>query len=298
MNGIMNIYKEREFTSHDVVAVLRGITHQKKIGHTGTLDPMAEGVLPVCLGNATKLCDMMTDKSKVYEATLLLGKKTDTQDIWGTVISENTEEELNALNSDKISDAILSFAGEYEQVPPMYSAKKVDGRKLYDLARQGVEIERKPVKVTIDAIDIISIELPRIYMRVHCQKGTYIRTLCEDIAAKLGVHGCMEKLLRTQVGPFSIESAIKISQVEDLLNEGAIEKAVLPTDFFFADLPEYVVSPSKMKFLQNGNKLSDCAHEYAAEGARIRMYSFDHVFTGIYEWSSRENLWVPFKMFF
>ena len=181
INGILNIYKEKGYTSHDVVARLRGIVGQKKIGHTGTLDPDAEGVLPVCLGRATKVCDMLTDKDKTYEAVLLLGKTTDTQDISGKVLKECEGDLIKMADEAQIISCIEGFAGEYDQIPPMYSALKVNGRKLYELAREGKTVERKSRKVTIHAIRIKEICLPRVRMEVECSKGTYIRTLCHDI---------------------------------------------------------------------------------------------------------------------
>ncbi len=191
-NGILNVYKEKGYTSHDVVALLRGILKQKKIGHTGTLDPLAEGVLPVCLGTGTKLCDMLTDREKEYEAILLLGISTDTQDITGTVLQKK---EVN-LPEKAVEQAVFSFLGEYNQIPPMYSAIKVEGKKLYELAREGKEIERKARKVGIFSIQILSMDLPKVHIRVSCSKGTYIRTLCHDIGKVLGVGGCMEALVR------------------------------------------------------------------------------------------------------
>ena len=161
INGILNIYKEKGYTSHDVVARLRRIAGQKKIGHTGTLDPDAEGVLPVCLGRATKVCDMLTDRDKTYEAVLLLGRTTDTQDISGTVLSECSTEDLEP---EKVEECILGFAGEYDQIPPMYSALKVNGRKLYELAREGKTVERKSRRVVIRSIRILEMELPRVRM--------------------------------------------------------------------------------------------------------------------------------------
>ena len=182
INGIVNVYKEKGFTSFDVVAKMRGIFKQKKIGHTGTLDPDAEGVLPVCLGRATKVCDLLTDKDKEYETVLLLGVVTDTQDLTGEALERK---EVNASEKE-VKSAILSFVGEYMQVPPMYSALKVNGQKLCDLARKGVTVERKARPVTIHGIEILSVDLPEVRMRVHCSKGTYIRTLCQDIGEKLG----------------------------------------------------------------------------------------------------------------
>ena len=202
IHGIINVYKEKGFTSHDVVAKLRGIVGQKKIGHTGTLDPDATGVLPVCLGKATKLCDLLTDKNKTYEAVLLLGKTTDTQDITGEVLEEKSTE---ALTEEKVREAIEGFIGDYEQIPPMYSALKVNGKKLYELAREGKVIERKARPVKILDIQILEIDLPKVRMEVSCSKGTYIRTLCHDIGEKLGCGGCMESLIRTRVSTFRIE---------------------------------------------------------------------------------------------
>ena len=197
MDGVIVIRKEKDFTSHDVVAKLRGILHMKKIGHTGTLDPDAEGVLPVALGKATRLVDMITDKEKTYEAVMRLGVVTDTQDMSGTVLSQAselhvTEEELRA--------AIESFVGDYMQVPPMYSALKVNGKKLYELAREGKTVERKPRPVHFYEIEILEINLPLVRFCVTCSKGTYIRTLCHDIGEKLGCGAAMETLLRTKVG--------------------------------------------------------------------------------------------------
>ena len=192
INGILNIYKEKGFTSFDVVAKLRGILKQKKIGHTGTLDPMAEGVLAVCLGPATKLCGILTDADKEYETVLLLGRNTDTQDIWGKVLKETPEEEVKKLDPAEVTAVIRSFEGPIEQIPPMYSAIKQNGRRLYELAREGRSVERKSRRVTVYSIEILSLKLPLVRLRVACSKGTYIRTLCEDIGDRLGcafLHG-------------------------------------------------------------------------------------------------------------
>ena len=215
MNGILNVYKEPGFTSHDVVAKLRGICKQKKIGHTGTLDPEASGVLPVCLGNATKLCDLLTDKDKEYRAVLLLGVETDTQDTTGQILAEK---EVNAGEED-VRSAILSFVGPYDQIPPMYSALKVNGKKLYELAREGQEVERKARRITIHEIRILEINLPEVKLEVTCSKGTYIRTLCHDIGQKLGCGGCMKELLRTRVERFGLEDSIRLGEIAQLQKE-------------------------------------------------------------------------------
>ena len=193
INGIINVYKERGYTSHDVVAKLRGILKQKKIGHTGTLDPEAQGVLPVCLGKGTKVCELLTDKQKEYRAVMRLGIETDTQDMTGTVLREAKVD----CSEDEIRSCVEGFVGVQEQIPPMYSALKVNGKKLYELARQGIEVERKSRRITIEKITIERIDLPEVVMTVKCSKGTYIRTLCHDIGQSLGCGGCMSDLVRT-----------------------------------------------------------------------------------------------------
>ena len=198
MNGIIIIDKETGFTSHDVVAKMRGICGQRKIGHTGTLDPLATGVLPVCLGSATKLCDMLADRDKEYETELLLGTETDTQDITGQILARYPVD----ISEDRVKDAVFSFAGEYLQVPPMYSALKVGGKKLYELARAGKEVERKARPVQIYELEILEYRLPVVRMRVACSKGTYIRTLCADIGQKLGCGGTMQSAPESEGFPW------------------------------------------------------------------------------------------------
>lgn len=299
VNGIINIYKEAGFTSHDVVAKLRGIVKQKKIGHTGTLDPDATGVLPVCFGNATKLCDMLTDKSKEYEACMLLGVTTDTQDMSGKILTQNemscTEEEAR--------EAVLSFVGGYDQVPPMYSALKVNGKKLYELARNGVEIERKPRHVEIPAIEIIECKLPEIRFRVSCSKGTYIRALCADIGDKLGCGAAMKSLVRTRVGGFRIEEAWKLSDVEKMVADGTLLEHVVASDQVFMEHPKGKVKPEFEKALANGNKLGlkmvDFETEQTLEdGEMIRVYSSKDIFTGVFTYVALEKCLKPYKMFF
>lgn len=249
INGILNVYKEAGFTSHDVVAKLRGICRQKKIGHTGTLDPEAVGVLPVCLGSGTKLCDMLTDKSKEYEAVLLLGQVTDTQDVTGTVLEEH---EVTA-DEEQAVEAIRSFVGAYEQIPPMYSALKVNGKRLYELARAGKEVERKGRRVEIHSIEILSVSLPEITFRVACSKGTYIRTLCHDIGQKLGCGGTMKSLKRTRVGIFTIDGTLKLSQLEELAAQGRLEEKVIPVEAMFTELPVLTVKDAFVRLIENGN---------------------------------------------
>ena len=223
MDGIFIINKESGWTSFDVVAKMRGILQMKKIGHTGTLDPAATGVLPVCVGKATKLVEKVAGEDKEYLAVMLLGEVTDTQDKTGEVIRKH---DVNATE-DEVIGAIKSFIGGYDQLPPMYSAKKVNGKKLVDLARKGVEVERKPRFVDIIDIRIEEVALPRVRMRVICGKGTYIRTLCNDIGEKLGCGGCMESLVRTRVGEYTLDKAITLGELEAFSQENRLEEVVI-----------------------------------------------------------------------
>ena len=283
LNGVINVYKEKGFTSHDVVAKMRGIFHQKKIGHTGTLDPDAEGVLPVCLGSATKLCDILTDRTKSYEAVLLLGVETDTQDAGGTVLSVRdvtcTEEDL--------LHALHSFEGSYDQVPPMYSALKVNGQKLCDLARKGIEVERKPRRVMIEEICVKEISLPRVKMEVSCSKGTYIRTLCHDIGEKLSCGGCMEKLLRTRSGRFSLADAHRLSELQEAAERGEAGKYLIPVDECLAEYGAVRALPEADRFLLNGNPVKKelfIPGQHTA-GKIYRVYDSRNRFIGLYQLS-------------
>lgn len=294
MNGIINIYKEEDFTSFDVVAKLRGILKQKKIGHTGTLDPKAQGVLPVCLGKATKVCELLTDKDKEYEAVLLLGVTTDTQDMTGEVLKESTV----ACTEEEARTVIESFVGEYDQTPPMYSALKVNGQKLCNLARAGIEVERKARRVHIYEIEILSVDLPRIRMRIKCSKGTYIRTLCQDIGEKLSCGGCMETLLRTKAADFLLEEAHKLNEIEQAVKEGRIEEYIKPIDFVFQEYPCVMIRKEYDKLLYNGNRLpKEACLEWDKKQAekKYRVYDDKEQFIGIYEWSGDDL--KPVKMF-
>lgn len=302
MNGVVNIYKEAGFTSHDVVAKLRGILGMKKIGHTGTLDPDAVGVLPVCLGKATKICDMITDWDKTYEAVMLLGTVTDTLDISGQVLSQK---DVN-VTTVEIMDVIDSFIGEIQQVPPMYSALKQNGKKLYELARQGIEVERKPRTVTIKSIHINDIDLEdnTVTFTVECSKGTYIRSLCDDIGEKLGCGACMKKLTRKRVGMFGIDDSITLDQLEKLRDEGIINSYINRIDDLFSDNLSVNVSGAYDKLLYNGNKLplevikgnfQDLNGEISLNNQKYNVYDKDNKFVGVYE--IRENMFVPVKIF-
>ena len=264
INGILNVYKEPGFTSHDVVAKLRGIIKQKKIGHTGTLDPQATGVLPVCLGKATRLCDMLTDTKKEYRASFRLGLKTDTEDIWGTV----TEESEADVSEKQVEDAVFSFVGDYEQVPPMYSALKVGG-------------------------------LPDIHMTVVCSKGTYIRSLGRDIGEKLECGACMTALERTAASGFYKSGSHTLEEIEELMREDRIMEVVIPPDQIFSDLPERTVKKQYAKILYNGNPLKkDCFTLPVSTEQRLKIYDEDGHFIGIYDWKDQKSMYFPDKIFY
>lgn len=307
VHGIINVYKEKGFTSFDVVAKLRGIMKQKKIGHTGTLDPDAEGVLPVCLGKATKVCDLLTDKSKEYEAVMLLGKMTDTQDITGTIL----EEKEVLVSEEQVLEAVYSFVGDYMQIPPMYSALKVNGQKLCDLARAGKTVERQARPVIIHEIEITKIELPRVWMRVYCSKGTYIRTLCQDIGEKLGCGACMESLLRTKVSEFVLKDALRLSEIEKLVKERT--EGIAPADWntsmfdfvhsvdsVFLQYKKVEVKAEYNKVLYNGNRIEKEmieGYQIELEKEPIRIYDEKGDFIGIYEYQIERGNYKPIKIF-
>lgn len=300
IHGIINVYKEKGYTSHDVVAKLRGIVGQKKIGHTGTLDPDAVGVLPVCLGRATKVCDLLTDKDKEYEAVLLLGEETDTQDTSGEVL---VKKDTSGLTEDAVRQAVLSFVGDYEQIPPMYSALKVNGKKLYELAREGKIVERKARPVKILNIEILEMNLPRVRMSVACSKGTYIRTLCHDIGQKLSCGGCMEELKRTKVSCFEIKDSLTLDEIRNRKEEGTLDGILTPIDAMFPDCQKLVVNEKWESLAYNGNPLSKKAvrvldGEKVLDKNKVRVYDEKGNFIGLYQYSADRGEYSIVKMFY
>ncbi|MFR8766710.1 MAG: tRNA pseudouridine(55) synthase TruB [Eubacterium sp.] len=300
ISGVISVYKEPGFTSHDVVAKLRGILKQKKIGHMGTLDPNAVGVLPVCLGKATKLCDILSEKDKTYEATLLLGTETNTQDTTGEVLSQASEEDLKKLTEDQVFKTVKGYIGEYDQIPPMFSAIKIGGEKLYNLARRGEVIERPPRHCKIIDITVTSMELPRVNMHVTCSKGTYIRTLCHDIGKDLGVGGCMEHLVRSRVDRFKVEDSITLSQIEEFRDNGTLKDYIVPADEMLDMYSKCMVSENAEKLVYNGNiftsgnTLLKMNHK---EGQTVRVYTHDGKFIGLYMFIADKQIYKPIKMF-
>lgn len=339
-NGIINVYKEAGFTSFDVVACLRKIFNQKRIGHTGTLDPDAVGVLTVCLGNATSVVELLTDRSKEYVADFVLGITTDTQDMTGSII--NTQLAVaDELNEEKVTDAIMSFEGEIEQIPPMYSALKVNGQKLVDLARKGIEVERKSRKATIHKIEILDSELissnaiftkiknPEVILgfgmagnnsqssstqgdglhnlikkytiKVSCSKGTYIRTLIDDIGKKLGCGAAMSALERTRSGEFGKENAYTLDKIRESQREGILDKLVTEVDIIFKDCQAFHINEKGVKALQNGNQLQTYmltpdSYDFK-NGENIRVYDENGVFRALYQYEKKRDFLKTVKMF-
>jgi len=296
MNGIIIIDKEPDYTSADVVAKMRGICGQKKVGHTGTLDPAATGVLPICLGSGTKLCGLLTDKDKEYVAELLLGVETDTQDTTGQVLAEHPVE----IPEEEIRAACMSFVGDYSQVPPMYSALKVNGRRLYELAREGREVERRARTVVIHELEILALKIPVVKMRVVCSRGTYIRTLCADIGEKLGCGGTMRSLRRTRVGMFGLGQAVTLGQLQELKDTGRLSEAIYPVESCFQDCPALHVSDGAVRLLENGNAVyPDQTREKKVHGSGewVRFLRPDGSFAGIYAFDMAEERYKPVKMF-
>jgi len=252
LDGIINIYKDKGFTSHDVVAVVRRTINQKKVGHTGTLDPDATGVLPVCVGKATKLADYIMAAEKTYIAEVTLGVTTDTLDSSGNVIETK---EVN-FSEEEIKNAVMSFVGEQEQIPPMYSAIKINGKKLYELAREGKEVDRKARRINIFDIEILSLEMPdKIKIKVDCSKGTYIRTLCGDIGQKLGCGAHMSSLERTRSGSFVKENSITLDELKNLCENGESDRVLLSMEKAVEKYKKITVSPKAEKLLYNGAKI-------------------------------------------
>lgn len=265
MNGVIIIDKPKGKTSHDIVGILRKKFGTRRVGHTGTLDPLATGVLPVCIGNATRAADMLLASEKKYRAVLVLGKRSDTLDTEGTI----TEEHEVTVTEDEIREVVASFAGEQDQIPPMYSAIKKDGKKLYDLAREGIEVEREARRINIYEIKICDISLPEVTIDVHCSKGTYIRSLCDDIGTRLGCGAVMSELRRTYTAGFSSDEAYTIEEldaVEDLLG------TLKPTDALFADLPEIHLNEKQEKSITNGVRMT---WRNGKEGETYRVYAPD-----------------------
>ena len=249
MNGIVIVDKPSGWTSQDVTAKLRGVFGTRRIGHGGTLDPMATGVLPVFVGRATRGVEFFEHAEKTYETVLRLGITTDTEDITGTVLTQQDA----FVTGEQLEQVLENFRGEIMQVPPMYSALKINGQKLCDLARKGKEVERKPRPITIHELTLLSMEAEGIRLRVRCSKGTYIRTLCKDIGEALGCGGCMAELRRVSAGAYTIDEAVPLL---DLIKTETPEKYLRGVDAMFAEYPALTLTANQEKRCRNGNSFS------------------------------------------
>lgn len=264
MNGVILIDKEQDWTSNDVVSKLKGILRERRIGHSGTLDPMATGLLVVFVGRATRAVEFAEGHDKSYRAGLRLGTVTDTQDITGTVLESNEMK----VSDEELINVLESFKGEQLQLPPMYSAIKVKGKRLYDIARAGGEVERKMRPITIHDIKLVGHEEDDYIIDVACSKGTYVRTICHDIGAKLGCGACMSSLRRLSAGGFSVAQAHKLSEVQRCADEGRAEELLIPVDELFSDYEKCSASP-------NAEKRIRCGNEYKTDlpDGEYRVYS-------------------------
>ena len=364
MDGIINVYNEKGSTSHDVVARLRGITKEKHIGHTGTLDPAAAGVLPMCLGAVTKACELLTEKGKEYETVLLLGIETNTEDATGEIVSSG---DVSTITDEMITDAVKSFEGDISQVPPMFSATRINGQRYYDLARKGVEIEREAKQVHVSSIEVISditrcllsqkeafspypdtnlakfaeepdpeegrwhwenndirkdenrdIPVIRVALRISCEKGTYIRTICADIGRKLGCGGCMERLLRTRSGAFTIEESHSLAELEEIVKnikdasdnssgngnddidaQLRDKKVLISADRCFMEYPALHCKEKYDSVLCNGNlmRMRHFKEYIEVPDAINRVYDSNNDFKALYEWVEERKLYRPVKVF-
>ena len=272
MNGILLIDKPCDWTSSDVVAKLRGILRERRIGHAGTLDPMATGLLVVFVGRATRAVEFAEAQEKHYRAGLRLGLETDTQDVTGTAVGG----EPRAVSERELEATLTSFRGEISQIPPMYSAIKVNGKKCYEIARRGGVVERKPRTLRISELSIAGRQGEDFLLDVSCSKGTYIRTLCNDIGAALGCGGCMSSLRRTRSGRFSVENAFTLEQVQQAADSGTAESLLLPVDTLFQDSPLLCVNAAEEKRIRVGSAIP-----VSSPDGIYRVYSADGVFLAL-----------------
>ena len=279
MNGILCVNKPQDFTSFDVVAKLRGILQMKRLGHGGTLDPMATGVLPVFVGNATKACDIMPDNTKSYRAGFRLGAVSDTQDIWGEV----SEKSDMAVEKAAVEAVIPEFTGRIMQLPPMYSAVQVGGKRLYDLARQGIEVEREAREIEVSKLVLEEYDSSTRegVLSIACGKGTYIRTIISDIGERLGCGGIMTSLVRTSSGGFGLDECFSLEEIQKAKDEGRLEELILPIERVFEKLPKLRLGEAQTRMYRNGVKLDLSKLRNIRDDAECyRVYGFDGAFIG------------------
>ena len=286
MSGILVIDKPQDYTSFDVVAVVRRLVGIKKVGHTGTLDPMATGVLPILIGSATKLAPYLVDTKKEYIATMVLGRSTDTLDVTGTITEEIDASSLS-FTREQIDAAMQPLRGDILQVPPMFSALKKDGKRLYDLARQGINLELEPRPVTIYELELLEYQHPLIRFRAVTSKGTYVRSLVRDLAGNLGVPGTMSELRRTLTGGFSISQAVSLEDLKKLDRSEIVDK-MKRVEQVLLHFKEHHLSDSYIRLLENGVRLKDPAAVKGLEDGMFRIKTQENKLIGLAEYKNQE----------
>lgn len=296
MNGILCINKPQEYTSFDVVARIRGMSKTKRVGHSGTLDPLATGVLPIFIGNATKACDMLPDDNKSYIADFKFGLTTDTLDISGKVIEKFDKK----VYIEDIIKSLDNFRGDIQQIPPMYSAVRINGQRLYDIARQGREIDREPRNATIFKLELLGFdfETQTGKLEVSCSKGTYIRTIINDIGEKLGSGGIMTGLCRTHACGFALTDCVTLEEAQQLTIDNALEARLLPVDRIFLHLPRINLNEIQSVKFRNGVKLDLNRVIYKDIDSLHRVYDNDKVFMGLASLDKEDMALVIEKMFY
>ena len=298
MDGIIIVDKPKGYTSHDVVNVVKKTLNTSKVGHTGTLDPNATGVLPVLVGKATKISKYLIEHDKTYIAELALGEKSSTGDIEGEIIERK---EVPNVTEEQIKEVLQKFLGKQMQTPPIYSSIKINGKKAYEYARSGQTIEIPAREIEIMEISLSNFEDNIITFKVSCSKGTYIRTLCHDIGQKLGCGACMEKLTRTKVSRFEIKDSLTLAQIEVLKKEDRLSEILIPIDQMFANYPSIIVSGEAARLAYNGNGIKDRdvrKDENILDEAYVRVYDDVEDFIGVYQYHEKEREYRIRKMFY
>lgn len=293
ISGIINVNKPADRTSFSVVAALRKQFGEKRIGHAGTLDPIATGVLPVCLGQATKIIEYLLDSAKTYVALIELGITTDTFDRQGKIISKG---DTAGISISRVTDVLHDFQGIIMQVPPAYSALKLDGKKYYELARSGMPLEPLPRQVKIESIEALSFDSPLLELRVRCSKGTYIRSLANDLGKKLSCGAYLRDLVRTDYGPFSLECALSMSQIEEAVRHGALDSILYPIDFPILQWPRVEPTDEQIQAIIHGHDIA-LADKNIRNATRCRAYNTQGKFLAVIESSPQSNMWHPAKVF-
>ncbi|WP_211745901.1 tRNA pseudouridine(55) synthase TruB [Paenibacillus sp. Marseille-Q4541] len=297
--GVLPVLKPAGFTSHDVVAKMRGILKMKRIGHTGTLDPQVTGVLPLCLGKATRVVEYLQELPKEYRATLRLGIATDTEDMTGVVTAQADDVHVTLEQVEKV---LQQFQGVISQVPPMYSAVKINGKRLYELAREGKTVERKSREVTIHELELTGLDivegLPEISFRVLCSKGTYIRTLCVDIGEALGYPSTMVKLERTMSAGIPTGRCLTIEEIQQCVEDGTLSNYLIPTDQSIWNFPSHTIDGEHERSVLQGKKVSASYVQPAIEQEGLfRLYSEEEQFLGVFQWDAESGIITPVKVF-